>query len=357
MRLCLLVLSSALIAPCLPAQTLPAELRARSIQLLESSSLSDKAWGAHLIASLHLTDLQDRLISELRACQDLRDAAIDGPEYAYVQKLLDALIQMDAWVPADLVMPFRRGHRAEVMILLLCNGRSEPVLLDLFKEDLVDTEWMAVANSLLERRSNRLLERMLDGMPVTHQFEVVDHQLPFGLAGGHGDGLPEPPPKRHMPSGFPPTGLYRLTSYVGNGATILASGPVNILYNRHVVPTSGFVPWPSHGRDMIKTPRTEFRLEILAAATHLPLSLVKETFRPTTRIPWRTADHLSKEVSRKLDEQSAGIYNLIVGAKLRGETDMKSIRIEINPELRDHREQRSGQLVVPRPRIINVDLN
>jgi hypothetical protein len=84
--------------------------------------------------------------------------------------------------------------------------------------------------------------------------------------------------------------------------------------------------------------------------------MVRELFQPTTEIRWRTATQLSKEVSRKLDEQAARIRNFIASAKLRGETDMMSVRLEIKPEVHDYRDQKSGRLASPQPRLIELGL-
>lgn len=345
-----------LVPQSLHAQDPATDLRKQSIQLLESTSLSDKAWGAHLVASLHLTDLQDRLVAELHSWQKHRGVPIDGPEYAYLQKLFDALIQMDATVPPDALLPFRAEHRAEVMILLIRNRGSEPVLLGMIEADISDTEWLAVANVLLERRSPKLFEKLLVGLPVTHPFEVTDHDMPFGRVGWLVDELPASPPPRRLPDGFPPTGLYNLTRFPRNQSSLLAHGPTNILFRRTVVPTNGSVSWYTDARDGVKSARIEYRQEMLAALTRQPLSSVRQLFQPTTRIRWRTAAQLNKEVSRKLDAQSAGFRNFIAGAKLRGETDMTSVRLEIKPELHDYREQKPDRLVPPQPLIIELDL-
>jgi len=358
MRRFLLFLLVSLVPQSLCAQALVTSLRKQSIGLLESTNLSDKAWGAHLIASLHLTDLQDRLVAELRAWQKHRGVPIDGPEYAYLQKLFDALIQMDATVPTDLILPFRAEHRAEVMILLARNRGIESVLLDLLGEDVSDTEWLAVANTLLERRSSKLFEKLLVGLPVTHLFEVAAHNRPLRPVGwGDGDGLPSGPPlPRRFPSSFPPTGLYKLTRFPETRASLFAPGPGDVFFDRAVLPSGGLIYWYVDFRDTVRTPRTEFHLELLSALSGKPLSSVKELFKPTTRIRWRTAAQLNKGVARKLDGQSAGIRSFIAGAKLRRETDMTSVRLEIKPELHDYREQKPDRLVVPRPRIIELDL-
>lgn len=356
MRRFLLSLVLILIPQSLYAQDPATGLRKQSIQLLESTSLSDKAWGVHLIASLHLTDLQDRLITELRACHTYRDVPMDGPEYAYVQKLFDALIQLDTTVPPDVILPFRRGHRAEVLILLLRNVGIETLLLDVLDQAPNDTEWLAIANSLADRRSARLFERLFVDFPVTHRFEVTDNVLPIGRPGGFVNGEPTILHLRRLPSGFPPTGMHSLTRFPLPRRTLLVRGPTSVFFERTVVLTNTSVGWRSGGESVEKTQRVEFSLQLLAALAGQPLDSVRELFQPTTEIRWRTAAQLSKAVSRKLDEQAADIRSFIAGAKLRRETDMTSVRLEIRPELFDYREQQPDRLVAPPPRIIEMDL-
>jgi hypothetical protein len=352
----LLLLCVTLHPLCAQSPQAVADLRDKSLQLLESTSLSDKAWGVHFIASLHLTDLQDRLVAELRACQRFRSIPVDGPEFAYLHKLFDALIQMDATVPPDALLPFHAGHRAEVIILLARNRDIEPVLLGLIEADISDTEWLAVANILLARRSPKLFEKLLVGLPATHLFEVADHDMPFGRVGWLVEELPAIPPLRRLPDGFPPTGLYNLTRFPRHQSSLLAHGPTNIFFRRTVVPTDGSASWYTDARDGVKTPRIEFRLELLAARTGQALSSLKQLLQPTTRIRWRSDAQVHREIAAKLDEQAADIRSFIAGAKLRRQTDMTSVRLEIRPELDDHRKQKPGRLAVPKPRIIELDL-
>lgn len=133
-------------------------------------------------------------------------------------------------------------------------------------------------------------------------------------------------------------------------------GTTNVFFERTVVPTNTSVGWRNGGEGVEKTQRVEFRLQLLAGLAGQPLDSVRVLFQPDTRIRWRNAAQLHKEVSRKLDEQSAAIRSFIAGAKLRRETDMPSVRLEIKPELHDYREQKPGRLVAPQPRIIELDL-
>lgn len=356
MRLCLLVLSSALIAPCLPAQTLPAELRARSIQLLESSSLSDKAWGVHLIASLHLTDLQDRLIAELRACQDLLAAAIDGPEYAYVQTLLDALIQMDVTVPPDLILPFRRGHRAEGTILLLRKSATEDLLFEMLDRAINDTEWLAIANTLVERRSSRILDRLLDGLPITHSFHFVGGSGSLSVEGGRPDGSGAVIRTRRLAKGFPPTGVYTLSRFASSPSALLAPGPKNVYYRRTVVAGDGVIGWSEGGPDAAYTKRIDLRLQLIAARSGYSEELVYKVFRPSSELASHTPARFDRDLSRRLDEQTAALRDFLSHTKRFGATTMKHFRVEILPELHDFRKNKSAKLPTPTPRVVEIDM-
>jgi hypothetical protein len=139
-------------------------------------------------------------------------------------------------------------------------------------------------------------------------------------------------------------------------SSLLVRGTTNVFFERTVVPTNTSVGWSSGGEGGAKTQRVEFRLRLLAAMAGQPVESVRVLFQPDTRIRWRSAAQPHEEVSRKLDEQSAGILSFIARAKPQRETGMTSVRLEIRPELHDNRKQKSSRLVAPQPRVIELDL-
>ena len=332
------------------------EIAGRARQLLESPTLSDKAWGARLAAGLRLAGFDDLLIAELRACQRFRDAATDGPEYAYIQSLFDSLIEREAQVPVDVIHPFRSRWRTEALILLSRGRENTSTLLDMQIEAMDDIKWLAISNMLLQRRSGKLFERMLDGLPITHSFSVMDRVGRVGIGGWHGDGIAPHYPRRTFPIGFPAISLYRLAFEGGAGSLLVADGPRKVFFHRIVIPIRGSVEWPDEIRPPTTTLRVEYRLEYLALLGNLPLEKVRQMFQSRTEIQWRDNPALLREMALKLDEQAFDLRNFVIGSKLRGASDADFVRLEIKPTLTDFRRHRDGLLAQPKSREIVLDL-
>ena len=112
MHIPLLLVSSLFLQIVAAAQSasLNAEIN-RANQLLHSASLPEKAWGVHIASGLHSSLLEAQLLDELRAVESYRNAPGYGPEAAYVQSLLDGLIQLRSIVPVEALRPFNvTGH-------------------------------------------------------------------------------------------------------------------------------------------------------------------------------------------------------------------------------------------------------
>lgn len=74
--------------------------------LLQSRLFRERAWGAWYAGASHDLALGAPLIEGLREAQSLRNSPPDGAEYACVQSLFDASIQLGSSVPTAAMMPF-----------------------------------------------------------------------------------------------------------------------------------------------------------------------------------------------------------------------------------------------------------
>jgi len=352
------------LALCFAAATLFAqpvsidtEMADRAKQLLESAQLKDKAWGVRIAAGLHLGGFQDRLIDQLRTSQKLRDAAADGPEYAYIQSLFDSLIELSAEVPADVIGPYWPRWQAEVVILLSRSRKTTDVLLDMQRERLGAAEWLAITNLLLTRRSGQLLERMLNGLPVRHSFYVPEPGnqngilMPGPMHWDQGQGT-----RRTFPAGFPPVSLYTLTLNADSGNVLVAGGPRTVFFRRTLVPMNGSVQWPIDEEPMTIIRPGDCELEYLARLGDRPLEEVRRLFRPSTELKGRTAADISREVDKKLDDQIFDIRQFVYGTMLRSRSDPCLVRLELKPTLTDLRRAGNGLLTQPKPREIVLDM-
>ena len=353
-RLALGLVAATLFAQPVPVDT---EMANRAKQLLESTQLKDKAWGARLAASLRLPGFEKTLIAELYACQKSRDAATDGPEYAYIQSLFDSLIELEAEVPADAIAPYRSRWKAEAIILLARGRQTTSTLLEMHREKLAAAEWIAITNLLLQRRSAQLLERMLERTPVYHSFfirEPGNQDYFYGPGPSHwdqGEGT-----RRNLPSGFPPISLYTLTLNADSGNSLIAAGPRNVYFRRALIPTNGELQWPVDEEPTPIIRPGDCELEYLARLGNRSVEEVRRLFLTSTELKGRNATDISRERDKKLDEQLLDIRHFVQETMLRSRSDPFLVRLQVKPSLTDFRRGSNATPPQPNPRELVLDL-
>jgi hypothetical protein len=146
-------------------------------RLLESQSLRDKAWGAWYAGSSHDPAMLRPLLAQLQLAQPLRGAERDTEEYAYIQAVFDALIQIPSLVPTDAILPFEDSWRPEILILLSRNATAEGVesaLLEMREHSMPAAEWTAVNDLLFAIPSKPFFQKTLEEIRITHEFVITD---------------------------------------------------------------------------------------------------------------------------------------------------------------------------------------
>ncbi len=314
--------------------------RQRAEELLSSTSLTSRAWGAYLAGHLHLAQLDDLLCERLAEAQIYRDWDFDSEEHAYVLALFDALIESGQKVPTDILIPFKENSRDEVLILMARDAGNEDLLLAMREEKLDEAQWLTVNNLLLRLRSARLFVKTLEELRITHKFTVVDHDgIGFGDGSGYGgvsDGI------RQLPKHFPPIGLYQLIVYAGEGYVLVAKGPRDVYYRRTVVPTNHQAGW---GIPFSSWDDQQERLEYLAALNQMTVEQTKQVFWAGSVIRWRDLADFSSGVDSDLGGQAAGIQAFVSKAKQRGLAGLAGVTLKIIPEVADQR--RNVTVVLP----------
>jgi len=320
----------------------------RARQLLYSASLPEKAWGAHLAAGLDDNGLRDKLIDELRAATKFSDAEPFSSEHAYVQTLLDSLIQLKAVVPLDLIKPFESQWRAEFFILLSRAPKTESVLLAMREQKLYEIEWLLVNNLLLRMRSRPFFERILGEISITHQFKMVGHPGTARQAGiptwsADGIGNPNNNVVRHFPSEFPPIGVYRLMYNPERDYIMLADGPRPSSYRRIIVSTAGLVtPKTNSNPNPVFYDRQNYLLGYLAKLTRRDTEEIRGLFVPASTIAWLSDRDFRSKVDAKLSQQVFDLRNFIVREQLLGHGHFSGTRLVITPHIVDPYGEPSG---------------
>jgi hypothetical protein len=332
------------------AQPTPVEQARR---LLQSQNLRDKAWGAWYAGASRDPSLLNPLLTQLRAAQSLRNSGRDTGEYAYVQALLDALIQIPGKIPNDAILLFRDTWRAEVLILL---GRdpsaagNDSALLAMREQRLTDPEWVAVNNLLFAGASKGFFEKALREIRITHDFVVADQQV-LTCGGSIGCGLTV----RRFPKGYPPIALYQLwVSLTHPGDILFLEQPVPTYYRRIVIPTDGEAQWQDCKAYLTSgEPRQGYLAQFLGATKGLSATQAYDLFHPRTNIDWRTSEAAAGEMEKLLDAQTASLLSLIGDAQKRGVMkEASGTHLRINTQVQDVRRDRS----VPLPSVPSREL-
>jgi hypothetical protein len=337
------------LAPVLAALSLGIMCAYGQGRLLESTSLRDKAWGAWFAGASHDPAMRGPLLAQLQTAQSMRGSQPDTEEYAYVQALFDALIQIPGPIPADLILPFEDSWRTEILILLSRDPAAEGVqsaLLDMREHSMPAPEWTAVNDLLFAVSSKPFFQKTLEEIRVTHEFVVIDPNQGVAFCGG---ALGCGGSRRHFPQGFPPIALYQLwTSFTAPGDIVFLDQPVAVRYRRIVVPTDGDIGWSNCQSDgLVGESRQSLLARFLGAIGGRPADDAYQLFHPRTTLKWQDAAQTASEMESLLAAQSASVQALVQDAQERDLVHASGMRLSIDTTVTDLRSDKS----IPLPAI------
>src|SRR5215471_3000891 len=190
------------IAAAQPAQTVNDATRSAT-RLLQSSDAKEVAWGAFTAAQYDLGSAVPLLIAALQ-----RDRSTDADTHGLTElAILDALVQLRAQVPADLLRSsLGRWPIATLVLLKDATGDPDAMLLERLRVT-TDSEWQAIGNLLLRSKPPGLAYRLLEGLRLELTVYVTD-QPHVGFGGGMGTGTERGCNAANAVPGFPPLADY-----------------------------------------------------------------------------------------------------------------------------------------------------
>jgi hypothetical protein len=318
--------------------------------------LRDKAWGAWMAGASHNPAMREPLLAQLQIAQSMRGSQPDTEEYAYIQALFDALIQMPGPIPTDIILPFENSWRTEILILLSRDAGAEgaeSALLDMRELAMPAPQWTAVNDLLFAVSSKRFFQKTLEEIRVTHQFVLIDpHEgVAFcGVALGCGGS------RRHFPKGFPPIALYQLwTAFTAPGDIVLLELPLAVHYRRIVVPTDGDAAWSDCQSDGLSgDTRQALLTQFFSAIGGGSGDDSYQLFHPRTTINWRDAAQAASEMENLLAAQSASVQALVEDAQERELVQASGMRLTIDATVVDLRGDKSVSLPAIAPHEILI---
>jgi hypothetical protein len=300
---------------------------------LDSEDARTIAWGAYNAGAYHSVEAIQRLQ------QILESPPVTAPseERAFTGVVMDALIRLNARVPARLLVPYLEKRPVHTFVLLSSATDREGALLELLPR-LSGIPWFAAANMLLEDRSSGLVEHLVRTTRLQLTVHVADNEnVGFGVGGGGavgvGCGVGQ------APRAYPPHAEYRFELGPRPGLLVLAPGPHPVYYSRTV--TISF----QYAVSELSTlgPDDEDRVKYLRAMSPdtVGIPLRAHTVEAVT---WSTADALSQRV-RELRALVERRFRFLVERAARqfrsGSSDMvvqPTIELNIVDQRRDRTE-------------------
>ena len=263
--------------------------RSQAIALLQSADARQQAWGAWLSARNVLPEM----IPLLQQVVSTRITSMVMADAAAADQALDALIQLNAEVPPDLLLLVYERRPAQALVLLSKNREDvEDALLTLMRRE-GGLPWFAAANLALARKLPRSAFVLLEGMQITATL-VVSEDGNNGLGPGSGGGSAGCGGIGRA-EGLPPWPSFELTSFAASGVVVLAAGPTPIYYQRSV---SRAGQTPAFRQVTMRGPSTADRLKYLAALAGFDASTLPLTGYESYPLAWQGPASVDAEVVR-----------------------------------------------------------
>ena len=269
-------------------------------QQLDATDPRTVAWGAYNAAAYRRVDL----IPRLQAILESPPAAASLDERAFIDAVMDSLIQLEARLPARLLVPYVNQRPIHSLLLLSKATDREGVLIELLPSQ-TGFQWFTAANMLVEDRSPGLVDHLVRTVTLRLTVHIV-HDTSAGIGSGSGRGASIACGVGQGPAGYPPHAEYRFEADPRPGFIVLAPGPQPVYYSRLVTAGSQY---PISGLG-ITGPTDEDRVSYLRAMAH---DTGPRGFRAHTMeaIAWSTEAAVSQRVE-ELRAQIQGRFRSLI---------------------------------------------
>ena len=332
------------------------EPRAIVLDMLQSPDAKQQAWGAWYAGRDHMTDLVPAIVAVVAE----RHLGSTMYELGATDIALDALIQLHATVPPDLLASLVDRRSTQALILAshehrvtakldnqedADDGGSSAVLLQVLQRAQAEQDadpWFAAANLLLERRTPGFGQTLLTDLHIIVDVYVSDDGHSGGGWGmvsssiGCGGDSPN--------TTLPPWAAYELTTYASAGVVVLSTGPTPVYYERKLSP-AGVTP-PAHSLRH-SGPNLRERLRYVAALTRRDIERLPIRDHESHAIKWQGAAALvraQQEFRADVERRFARMVSDMIDAKVLTRDEAATLAPTITVTLHDHRSDKSVAL-------------
>jgi hypothetical protein len=145
------------------------------LERLLASGPREVAWAAYTIGTQNRREMVPSLAALVGSYQGapIPDRGPMPPEAAAIEAVADALIRLQATLPADTVMRLYPQFPAQTIILLSRASENTAALLEIFQTTQSRDLWLAAGNLLALRPTPEFVHSLLSGFVASFTFHVV----------------------------------------------------------------------------------------------------------------------------------------------------------------------------------------
>jgi hypothetical protein len=303
-------------------------------RLLRSDAPRDIAWGAVLSAQYQVRAAVPLLEAALARTYDVRQPAA----WAVEQALLDALVQLDARLPAASVRPYFGRWPVQTLILLANASSGRDAMLLPLVSTTSGSRWHVVSNLLMQTRPSGFAFQLLNGLRLKLTVQVVDRDdfsFERNTSGMTRDrGVVNPA----LAADFPPVAYYEFASE-GPAATVIATGPVTVYYRRGILP-AGLVHPPAQSGASFPSDFERIRYaNALVRRRFSPVPLFESHFGVIVWTNAREFDARIVEHRRRVEETYRETAALLVRSEDLSDEEARRLEPDVEITILDRRSQ------------------
>jgi len=308
----------------------------------------DIAWAAENAAAQHRVAIIPelaRLVEDYQTQPDI-GAQPTSPETAAIEAVADALIQLQAKLPAATVMHLYPDFPAQTIILLSRSPDNADALLQIFQTTHEPARWLAAGNLLSLQPSPEFVRAVLADISVRFTFEVIPPGAEaFGLGSGGGSGGSSYVVVNDLYENWPKARTYALVT----SETV----PDIVAPGIHPV---GFRSWENtdyrdHGASDDYRPGTnkDWAIGLVAQMQHETLSEMALKPEITHVLPYTSDEDFLAGTKTIIDGQSAAFHDVLewfVQANLLSIQDSTELHLKCRIDVNDLRQEPLSALPV-----------
>jgi hypothetical protein len=308
-------------------------------RLFNSLLTKDRAWAIYLSGKYGLQEYVPAIFEVLE--QSSGRSQENGLVLGYLA--LDSLIQLDARLPAEDLMPiYERFPDAVTILLAKAPKENQQALLAIARkvnpQETNRPYWLAPCNLLAETEAKEFAAYLLREMTINLLITVTDNA---GIGGSDGRGFSVGCGfgSYPVPEDFPPLTLYVLSDQAKAGSVVIAPGPTTIFYEREAGQTEPYRRI-SAGRSHNSWDKNEYLLGYFAALLKTPVAGLPVTNNASRWLEWKTSSHYKQMVAifrSELERGYAELKGRLIERELLTTAESEGLKPKIIMRVNDYR--------------------